>query len=100
MNEKTGARAPTDPHEERIAFQDGFRAGAGTMPGIFAWGMVAGMAMVKSGLTIWQALGMSLLVFAGSAQLASLPLIAADVPVWAVFFTAMVVNLRFVIFSA
>ncbi len=33
------------------------------------------MAMVKSGLTVPQALGMTLLVFAGSAQLASL---AAD----------------------
>jgi predicted branched-subunit amino acid permease len=70
------------------------------MPGILAWGMVTGMAMVKSGLTVWQALGMSLTVFAGSAQLASLPLIAANAPVWVVFCTALVVNLRFVIFAA
>ena len=39
-------------------------------------------------------------VFAGSAQLASLPLIAASAPIWVVFLTALVVNLRFVIFSA
>ncbi len=70
------------------------------MPGIFAWGMVSGMAMLKSGLMPWQAVGMSLLVFAGSAQLAALPLIAANAPLLLVFFTAMVVNLRFVIFSA
>lgn len=70
------------------------------MPGIFAWGMVTGMAMVKTGLTIWQALGMTFLVFAGSAQLASVPLIAANAPIWMVFLTAMVVNLRFVIFAA
>jgi predicted branched-subunit amino acid permease len=62
--------------------------------------MVTGMAMVKSGLTIWQSLGMTFAVFAGSAQLASLPLIAANVPIWVVFLTAVVVNLRFVIFSA
>jgi predicted branched-subunit amino acid permease len=43
---------------------------------------------------------MSLLMFAGSAQLAALPLIAADAPVWVVLVTAAVVNLRFVIFSA
>lgn len=85
---------------EKRAFREGFRACVPTIPGIFAWGMVTGMAMVKAGLTVWQALGMTLFVFAGSAQLASLPLIAANVPIWVVFFTAMVVNLRFVIFAA
>ena len=85
---------------EKRAFRDGFAAGLPTMPGIFAWGMVTGMAMVKSGLTIWQALGMTFLAFAGSAQLASLPLIVANVPIWVVFVTALVVNLRFVIFAA
>jgi predicted branched-subunit amino acid permease len=39
-------------------------------------------------------------VFAGSAQLASLPLIAAGAPIWVVWATAACVNLRFVIFSA
>lgn len=85
---------------EKQAFREAVRASAGTMPGIFAWGMVTGMAMVKSGLTLWQALGMTFIVFAGSAQLAALPLIAADVPLWVIFVTALVVNLRFVIFSA
>jgi len=85
---------------EKRAFREGFKACAPTMPGIFAWGLVTGMAMVKSGLTIWQALGMTFVVFAGSAQLASLPLIAAGAPVWVVFLTALVVNLRFVIFAA
>jgi predicted branched-subunit amino acid permease len=43
---------------------------------------------------------MALIVFAGSMQLAVLPLMVANVPMWIVFFTAMVVNLRFVIFAA
>jgi predicted branched-subunit amino acid permease len=85
---------------EKKAFREGCSVSAGTMPGIFAWGLVAGMAMVKAGLTIWQAFGMTLLVFAGSAQLAVLPLIAVNTPVWVVFLTALVVNLRFVIFAA
>ncbi len=62
--------------------------------------MVVGIAMVKSGLTVLQATGMTLLVYAGSAQLASLPLIIAHAPIWVVFATGLVVNLRFVIFSA
>jgi predicted branched-subunit amino acid permease len=85
---------------KKQAFREGFKVSAATMPGIFAWGLVTGMAMMKSGLTIWQALGMTFLVFAGSAQLASLPLMTANAPVWVVFVTALVVNLRFLIFAA
>ena len=89
-------REPHDP----IAWRDGLRTGAPTLFGIGAWGMVVGVAMVKGGLTVAQATGMTLVAFAGSAQLASLPLIAAGAPVWVIFATALVVNLRFVIFSA
>jgi predicted branched-subunit amino acid permease len=85
---------------EKNAFREGYNASWPTMPGIFAWGLVSGMAMMKSGLTLWQAIGMTLVVFAGSAQLAALPLIAANVPALVVFATALVVNLRFVIFAA
>ncbi|WP_332879055.1 AzlC family ABC transporter permease [Massilia sp. S19_KUP03_FR1] len=83
-----------------VALRAGFTAGLPTLFGIGAWGMVVGVAMVKSGLTLAQACGMTLLVFGGSSQLAALPLIAAAAPVWVIFATALVVNLRFVIFSA
>jgi len=85
---------------EREAFQEGWRASASTIPAVFAWGLVSGMAMIKSGMTTFQALGMSLLVYAGSAQFAVLPLLATGVPLLVIFFTAMIVNLRFLIFSA
>jgi predicted branched-subunit amino acid permease len=64
------------------------------------WGIVTGVAMVNSGLSPWQAVGMTLLVFAGAAQLAVLPLIVAKAPVWVILVAALVVNLRFLIFSA
>lgn len=73
---------------------------AGISLGISAWGLVTGVAMIKSGLSVPLALAMSLLVFAGSSQLASLPLIAAGAPLWVLWATAFCVNLRFVIFSA
>jgi predicted branched-subunit amino acid permease len=82
------------------SWREGVKTGLPSLFGIGAWGLVVGIAMVKSGLTIPQALGMTLMVFAGSAQLAALPLIAADAPIWVIFATALVVNLRFVIFSA
>lgn len=89
----------TFPDKEKEAFREGFRTSLGVTPGIFAWGAVSGMALLKSGLTLWQAAGMNLLVYAGSTQLASLPSIVANAPLPLMFFTTMVVNLRFVIFS-
>jgi predicted branched-subunit amino acid permease len=87
-----------DEHDD-AAWREGLHTGLPTLFGIAAWGLVVGIAMVKAGLSIPQSLGMTLLVFAGSAQLASLPLILASAPVWVIFATALVVNLRFVIFS-
>jgi predicted branched-subunit amino acid permease len=84
----------------RAALLAGLRVVAPARVALAAWGLVTGVAMVKTGLTQVQALGMTLLLFAGSAQLAALPLIAADAPIWVVLLTAAVVNLRFVIFSA
>ena len=93
--------APARPADEDPAlWREGFWAGAPTLFGIAAWGMVVGVALIKGGLTLYQAVGMTLVVFAGTAQLASLPLIIANAPIWVVFATALVVNLRFVIFSA
>ncbi|MFZ6675714.1 AzlC family ABC transporter permease [Undibacterium sp. Xuan67W] len=85
---------------DQTAFREGLKVGIPSLFGIGAWGLVVGVAMIKAGLTVPQALGMTFLVFAGSAQLASLPLIAAHAPAWVIFATALVVNLRFVIFSA
>jgi predicted branched-subunit amino acid permease len=67
---------------------------------IGAWGLITGVAMVKSGLSVPLAVLMSLLVYAGTAQLAALPLMAGGAPMWVVWATAICVNLRFVIFSA
>lgn len=73
---------------------------SGVAIGIAAWGLVTGMAMINSGMGLPLALAMSLFVFAGSAQLATMPLIAAGAPLWVIWATAACVNLRFVIFSA
>jgi predicted branched-subunit amino acid permease len=62
--------------------------------------MVSGVAMVKGGLGVPWAIAMSLMVCAGSAQLAALPLIAAGAPIWVIVATGLITNLRFVIYSA
>ena len=81
-------------------FARGARDMVGVSLGIAAWGLVTGVAMAKSGLPLPLSILMSLLVFAGSAQLAVLPLILAGAPIWMVWAIALCVNLRFVIFSA
>lgn len=67
--------------------------------GLSSWGLMTGVAMAKSGLSMTEALAMTLLVFAGSSQLASLPLLVAGAPAWVILATGFCVNLRFVVFS-
>jgi predicted branched-subunit amino acid permease len=84
----------------RLEFGRGVRDALPAAPGVLAWGIVTGVAMVKSGLSVPWAILISLVVYAGSAQLAALPLIAAAQPVWIVALAGFVTNLRFVIYSA
>lgn len=81
-------------------FQRGIREMASVSPGLAAWGLMTGVAMVNSGMSVVEAVAMSLMVFAGSSQLAAIPLIAAGAPAWVILATAFCVNLRFVVFSA
>jgi predicted branched-subunit amino acid permease len=60
---------------------------------------MTGVAMVKSGMSIVEALAMTFLVYAGSSQLAAIPLIVAAAPAWVILATGFCVNLRFVVFS-
>jgi predicted branched-subunit amino acid permease len=86
--------------DTREEFRRGFKEIVGPSLGIAAWALVTGVAMVKTGLSVPLAVLMSLVVYAGSAQLAALPLIAAGAPLWVLWATASCMNLRFVIFSA
>ncbi|HEY9022849.1 MAG TPA: AzlC family ABC transporter permease [Burkholderiaceae bacterium] len=97
MSRSLTAPQPVWRHPE---FGHGARDMVGVSLGIAAWGLVTGVAMAKSGLAMPLAVLMSLLVFAGSAQLAALPLIITGAPIWMVWAIALCVNLRFVIFSA
>jgi len=80
-------------------FRRGAREMAGVALGISAWGLVAGVAMANSSLGTAWAVVMSLVVFSGTGQIASLPLLSSSAPLWVVWATVVCVNLRFVIFS-
>lgn len=86
-------------HYTHPAFHQGVRDLSGMAPGIAAWGLMTGVAMVKSGMSVAESLLMALIVFAGSSQLAAIPLIIAGAPIWIILATGFCVNLRFVVFS-
>jgi predicted branched-subunit amino acid permease len=84
----------------RAAFSAGLRAVGASLPGMAAWGLATGIAMVKVGLEWLPALWMTFAVYSGTSQLAVLPLLTAAVAVPTLLLTAMVANLRFVVYSA
>lgn len=81
-----------------------FLAGArGALPiliGVVPFAMISGVAAVSVGLTFFETLGMSVLVFAGASQLVVLQLMSAGSPWLIMVLTAWVINLRFTMYSA
>ena len=63
-------------------------------------GLAFGATAAGSGLSMLEAFGMSVFVFAGAAQLAALPLISAGASVAVVVLTVLVINLRLMLYSA
>ncbi|MFZ9628032.1 MAG: AzlC family ABC transporter permease [Ilumatobacteraceae bacterium] len=88
------------PALDRNGLREGRRAMRPVAAAIAVWGIVTGVAMVNAGLGLWPSLLMTFLVYAGSAQLATTPLLAASTPLPVVWVTAALVNVRFVIFAA
>ncbi len=86
--------------QQRAAFFEGSQRMTRAGFAIFTWALVTGVAMAESGIGVAESVGISLLVYAGSAQLAALPLILGNFPIWTIWLTAIVINLRFVISSA
>lgn len=85
--------SPTDVRREAV--QDGLIAA----PAVASWAWVTGMAMAQSGLQHEEAVGFSIISYAGTAQLTALPLMLAGAPLLVTFLSALMVNLRFVIYS-
>ena len=87
-----------------MTFANGFREGARDalpiMLAVTPFGLVVGVAAVEVGLPITPAIGMSYVVYAGTAQLAALQLIALGSPFAVILVTTLLLNMRFVLYSA
>jgi predicted branched-subunit amino acid permease len=92
------------PHPYMDSLPPDFRAGVRDMApllvGVVPFGAVTGAAMVAGGLSVPQAVSMSVLVYGGASQLAAVDLLAGDAPFLIVAVTALAINLRFAMLSA
>ena len=91
------ASNPASPGE---VFLSGARAIAPVALALAPLGLAFGTAAMGSGLSTLEALGMSVFILSGAAQLAALPLVSAGASVAVVVLTVLVINLRFVLYSA
>lgn len=88
---------PASPQSELVA---GAKAIAPIMLGVMPFATIAGIASIDAGLSPGLAMGMSLGMFAGAAHLAAVQLINLNASLPVIFFTAVIINLRFVMYSA
>ncbi|BAU72911.1 AzlC family ABC transporter permease [Metapseudomonas furukawaii] len=68
--------------------------------GAIPFGIIFGTLASGAGLSAWQTLGMSMLVFAGSAQFIAITLLGGGAGAAVVLLTTLVVNLRHALYSA
>ncbi|WP_247729809.1 AzlC family ABC transporter permease [Halovivax limisalsi] len=84
-------------HPDLIA---GVRAAGPIVVGLVPFALITGITAIGAGLTVTEAAGMSAVVFAGAAQLAAIDLIGSNAPFLVVVGTAVVINVRMVMYSA
>ena len=68
--------------------------------GVVPFGTVAGIAAIEAGLDFSHAMGFSLIVLAGASQLASIALIGDNATLIVIIATALIINARFLMYSA
>jgi predicted branched-subunit amino acid permease len=84
----------------RSSIVEGIRATAPILVGVVPFGMIYGVVAVSEGLDRLPAILMSSLVFAGASQIAAAELWGQGAPFAIVVATGLVINLRFLMYSA
>lgn len=87
-------------HTPRSAFINGMRDQVPFMLGNIPFGLITGAAAISAGADPWLSMAMSVIMYAGAAQLAGISLMAQHAPGGIVVLTVLVVNLRMMMYSA
>lgn len=85
---------------ESSEFKKGIQAGVSIGIGYFPIALTFGLLAKTSGLSIYETVLMSLIVFAGAAQYISLSLIAYGTGIFEIILTTFIVNIRHFLMSA
>lgn len=81
-------------------FKKGFIATVPILPGIIPFGAVMGTVCFEAKLSLFQAVAMNLLAYAGAAQLAAMELMTKHAAGLVVVVTGLIINIRFLLYSA
>jgi predicted branched-subunit amino acid permease len=81
-------------------FREGFAEMLPACVGLVPFGLVCGIGAASAGADFWGALGMSVIIFSGAAQILASQLLAEHAPVAVVILTCFVAGLRFLMYSA
>ena len=84
----------------RSSIVEGIRATAPILVGVVPFGMIYGVVAVSEGIDRLPAILMSSIVFAGASQIAAAELWGQGAPFAIVVATGLVINLRFLMYSA
>ena len=88
------------PDNIRRAYRQGLKDAIPSVVGMIPFAALVGAATAAAGMNPWMALAMSMVVYAGAAHLAAIGLMAQGAPPLIVVATVLIVNLRFVMYSA
>ncbi|WP_066568609.1 AzlC family ABC transporter permease [Snodgrassella sp. CFCC 13594] len=97
-NVPTNPSAPTRL-SARQRLQLAFKYSAPVAMGYYPAGLAYGVLMSASGLPWWLSLAMSMIVYSGAAQYASIPLLASGAGALTLTLNAFVINLRHVFYG-
>lgn len=81
-------------------FNMGFRDMLPITTGVIPFGAVVGSIYSEAQMTSLQSIGMNILVFAGASQLAAVELMTKHAAALVVIVTGLIINLRFLLYSA
>jgi len=82
------------------AFKDGIKSSAPIVMGYIPLGFAFGALAVLSGLKLWEACAMSLIVFAGASQFIAVEMISKGADIISITIVTLFVNLRHILMSA
>lgn len=88
------------PSFDMPSFKAGMMAFVPVMVGVIPFGMILGVLMLGVGISPFDAWVMTVALFSGAAHVAVVDLMARDAPVVVIILTGVVINLRFLMYSA